>query len=233
MVAINDAARLPAGRVPRRDAAEGLRRGLRVVEIDVQDDAAAQAFWRAGNEAVRDGQPYAVFWPLRTAREALQRTPKAFRIIPLAAVVDGEVIASAQVNLPQLDNQHMAYANPAVRAPFRRRGIGSALLEAAIDRCRADGRTTLIVEATRPLGRGVVTSRGLLDATAGSRWASPTCTGFSSCRWPRTGSRRWPSRPLPITPTTGSSSSATTCPTEYVDGFCASAGGVQLRGADG
>jgi GNAT superfamily N-acetyltransferase len=49
--------------------------------------------------------------------------------------------------LPDLDNQHLAMANVTVHPDRRRRGLGTALLRAAVAAAAVDGRRTLLIEA--------------------------------------------------------------------------------------
>lgn len=125
---------------------------VEIVEIDRHDDAVLEAYWKAAGEAELHERPYAVYWPLRTATVAIRGTDPTWKIIPLAAMDDGEVVGTCHVVLPQMDNHHLAYAQPTVRPAHRRRGIASALLAEVMDRCRAEGRTTIVVEAARPVG---------------------------------------------------------------------------------
>ncbi len=61
------------------------------------------------------------------------------------------LIGGSNLAFPLLDNQHLAYAEPLVRPGFRRRGVGTKLLNAVIETMRARRRTTLIIEAHKPL----------------------------------------------------------------------------------
>lgn len=57
------------------------------------------------------------------------------------ASVDSRMVGVATLDLPQQDNRRIAYVSVAVERDSRGRGIGGALLEAALETARADGRT--------------------------------------------------------------------------------------------
>lgn len=56
------------------------------------------------------------------------------------ASVDSRLVGVATLDLPQQDNRRIAYVSVAVERDSRGRGIGGALLEAALETARADGR---------------------------------------------------------------------------------------------
>lgn len=58
-----------------------------------------------------------------------------------------EMVGHVVLMLPDLDNQHLAWANAIVHPDHRRRGLGTALLRAAVAAAAADGRRTLLLEA--------------------------------------------------------------------------------------
>ena len=63
-------------------------------------------------------------------------------------VHDGDaMIGHVVLVLPDIDNQHLAMSNVLVRPDHRRRGLGTALLRAAVAAAAADGRSTFLVEA--------------------------------------------------------------------------------------
>ena len=64
--------------------------------------------------------------------------------VPAHAAEEADaVVGVARLVLPQLDNRHFAEGSVIVHPDARRRGIGSALAHAMLDRCRADGRRVL------------------------------------------------------------------------------------------
>jgi GNAT superfamily N-acetyltransferase len=70
--------------------------------------------------------------------------------MPIVARSDGAVVGVTQIVMPQLDNNHLVLTRPAVLAAHRRLGVGSALLDHVLDVARAEGRSTVVVDADRP-----------------------------------------------------------------------------------
>jgi GNAT superfamily N-acetyltransferase len=80
-----------------------------------------------------------------------------------------EVVAAAELTLPQRDNLHFGYSGVLVAPAYRRRGLGSRLLRHLSACARADGRTTLALgSGARPGAAGP--GSGFLRA-AGARLA--------------------------------------------------------------
>jgi len=66
-------------------------------------------------------------------------------------VLDGDSpVAAGQVQLPQHDNRHIASLDVLVAPPARRRGVGTVLLEALIERARDHGRNVLFADVDEP-----------------------------------------------------------------------------------
>ncbi len=73
---------------------------------------------------------------------------------PFLAVVDGTVVGYAALSTSEHDNLHLAWFDVEIHPDHRRRGHGSAALEALVERARALGRTSVGIagwegEATR------------------------------------------------------------------------------------
>jgi GNAT superfamily N-acetyltransferase/RimJ/RimL family protein N-acetyltransferase len=81
------------------------------------------------------------------------------------ALLDGVPAGYLGMRLPLDDNRHMAHLEVLTAPESRRRGVGRALIEQAVTRCRALGRTHLVAQTTdqRPDG----------DAFAGALGAKP------------------------------------------------------------
>lgn len=90
----------------------------------------------------------------RTPHESLvgMRHQEYVRRVRLVAVTGDDtdpadparVLGTAVVAMPVADNTHLAFLTLAVRPEARRRGVGSALYDAAVDVTRAAGRTTVM-----------------------------------------------------------------------------------------
>ncbi|MBO3750343.1 GNAT family N-acetyltransferase [Streptosporangiaceae bacterium NEAU-GS5] len=77
------------------------------------------------------------------------------------AIEDGEVAGGLVLEFPDYDNTHAAMLRVlAVAPPHRRRGIGDALLQRAIERARAEGRRLLIGESDGAEGEAFAKARG-------------------------------------------------------------------------
>lgn len=133
--------------------------GMQIRQIEPSDplfDAWAQVFTTVGHEQWGKHTTAHPADELRAMWGKESETHHAF-----VAVVDegsGEtadsarVIGAADLVLPRRDNLHLAFLHLDVLAPARRRGVGSALLSAAEEVMRAEGRTTVLVETQTPVG---------------------------------------------------------------------------------
>ena len=59
----------------------------------------------------------------------------------------GRVVGVLEVGFPTWDNTHLGWAEVTVDPEARRQGLGRALLEAAIDRARAEGKSLVLTES--------------------------------------------------------------------------------------
>jgi GNAT superfamily N-acetyltransferase len=67
---------------------------------------------------------------------------------------DGRIVAHLKVRMPTRDNLHLAGVEIVVHPEHRRRGIGSALMEAALAIAREEGRTTVTAGTLSSWGDG-------------------------------------------------------------------------------
>lgn len=118
--------------------------------IDVHDDEQLRRYWKAGKEGDAFGRPYAAFRSLEATTVALRDKTDLNDVLALAATEDGEVLGVGEIVLPKLDNTHLAYVETLVPPAHRGRGIGAALLEAALQLARDSDRTTVVVEVNMP-----------------------------------------------------------------------------------
>ncbi|QFY07251.1 GNAT family N-acetyltransferase [Nonomuraea phyllanthi] len=101
--------------------------------------------------------------PLARFRHQVATHSPGERVEAWALVEDGVVTGGYGLSLPQLDNTRLGNLFPLVVRPERRgRGLGSALLEHALDRLRHHGRSLLLTETpTTGVGARFASARGL------------------------------------------------------------------------
>lgn len=125
-------------------------------------EARPEEYEQTGNVVA---QAYAEFWDLEDPgwREHIDLVRdvagRADRIVVLVAVEDGRVLGSASIELDDVIGDDDREPIPGVAGlrmvgvdpTRRRRGIGRALIEEVIARCRAAGKHTLILRTTPPM----------------------------------------------------------------------------------
>ncbi len=122
-----------------------------IVEVDPRDDAALAAWHATYLSADRHGrEETATSWQLAEVREAWRADLPHRRIRLWAGLLDGEVVVAGWLQLPLLDNLHLASVEVYTPATHRHRGHGSAMLARLEAAARAEGRTMLMTEAAYP-----------------------------------------------------------------------------------
>ena len=144
-----------------------------IIEVDPLDPAnepVLHAMWDAA-DAARADRPFPLHAPWPTAY-VTWITPREDQHDTLwAATVDSDIVGMAQLALPLVDNLHVGMTDFFVHPDHRRRGIGTALLEAVVDRARQAGRTVLLSAPVSPVDRPgagelMLTARGFELAIA-------------------------------------------------------------------
>ena len=118
--------------------------------LDVHDDAEVAAALAADSASKRFQRPWAKLWSLRELTVQLRSESPSERLEPLVALVDGRVAGLAMLWFPLLDNTQFTWLEIEVDPALREHGAGSALVERAIERTRAEGRRTILVETNVP-----------------------------------------------------------------------------------
>jgi len=146
---------------------------LRVVGVDPRDDVAFGRWYAVTTDVLRDLRPEDDQPPLAEQRVAAlaglpERRPSELVELVLAVDPADRPVGAGRLELPVRDNTHVAYVELHVPAAQRRRGTGTALLDALSARGRAAGRTLLMTEldespalAGRSPGRAFLTAAGL------------------------------------------------------------------------
>jgi len=106
-----------------------------------------------------------------TDREAVARVRDGWDGEPFEHYLawhDGEVVGVAAYFAGTWDNQHLAWVQVRVAPEHRRRGHGSAMLQAMVDRARAEGRRTVGTDGwDSPAAIAFAEKQGLAQASVG------------------------------------------------------------------
>jgi len=126
---------------------------FQIIQIDPHDEPSLRQWWQTGHAAGAE-RPYDFFPAWEVNRVSMPRHNPEMEVILLGAFDHHTMVGSALMHLPKHDNTHMAYADVLVPQLYRRRGVGTALLEAVESRSREGGRKYALVEASTPPDRG-------------------------------------------------------------------------------
>ncbi|MBD3916180.1 GNAT family N-acetyltransferase [Nocardioides hwasunensis] len=124
---------------------------MQITELDPTDPAARRAWHEALVTAVRADRPHALTTTLEAFEVVATAPSQHFARSWLQAVVDGEVVGTAELELPLSENTEVAWTEVAVLPGHRRRGIGRALWDAVVVRARDAGRSRIGGEVTLDL----------------------------------------------------------------------------------
>lgn len=114
-------------------------------DLDPRDDQALRRWHAAYLEAETHERPFATPWMFEEVRAAALAPPVAVERLLLAALVDDEVVATAQALLPLKDNVTRADLMVHTVPSHRRRGHATALLDHLEELLAARGRRVLTV----------------------------------------------------------------------------------------
>jgi GNAT superfamily N-acetyltransferase len=120
---------------------------LQIRRLDATDPDAMAAWHATYHAAYVLGQDHASPWMLEEMRADFLGERAGERIEPFGGYVDERPVVTGVIELPQMDNRHIASVDVAVHPEFRRRGAGTAMLEHLTGVARANGRTTLNADA--------------------------------------------------------------------------------------
>jgi GNAT superfamily N-acetyltransferase len=123
------------------------------VDILTIDGSDPKLFHRAHGileDAARSGREFPTLLPRDEALVLLTTPPPDYRFTTLVCAEGDDWLGAAWLTWSLAENQQMLAVEIAVDPAHRRRGAGSALLEAARAEARLDGRSVLLGEAFRP-----------------------------------------------------------------------------------
>lgn len=114
-------------------------------------DAAALAAWHATYLAsTQHGREVSAPWMEQEVRAQLSVDSPGQRMLAFGGYVDGQVVSTATIELPLLDNLHLARVELDTRPDQRNRGYGSAMLAHLEAVAREQDRGLLLAEAATP-----------------------------------------------------------------------------------
>jgi len=124
---------------------------IEIRAVEPGDEGELHRWWETGHEAMA-GRPFDLRPTWESTRATTTRPHDDFEQTLLAAY-DGQAMVGAGILvLPVADNLAMAYADVTVPERYRRRGVGTALLDDIEGRARAAGRSHVLVEVLAPVG---------------------------------------------------------------------------------
>ena len=116
---------------------------MEIVEFGADDREAVRRYVAVANAARVVDSPFEHPLTEHQAAGALRHGWDLDPPLPYLLLVDGEAVALGEYDVSRRDNFHLAWLTVEVHPDHRRRGHGSALLEALVARARADGRTSV------------------------------------------------------------------------------------------
>ena len=195
---------------------------LDITEIDPSDEAALRAFWETEQAAARADRTHPVLRPWPALLHTAGGPSPYHRHTWLAARDGARTVGVAEMDLTVQDNTHLAGVELGVLPDRRREGIGRALFEEVVRRCREEGRTSICGEAHAPADG---------PPAAAASYAFATAMGLSEVH-----AEDHLVRPLPVEPERLAALRAAvapaaadydvvtwgvSCPDEHVEAFCA------------
>jgi GNAT superfamily N-acetyltransferase len=117
---------------------------VQITEVDLSDEVSFHSWYLVVDEVWQEAWPGEPPWAGEPAmRELFMDRTERHRILFVGRAASGDVVAAAQIELPQLENRHTADVGVSVRPGFRGCGFGRALLQAVEERASSNGRRVL------------------------------------------------------------------------------------------
>lgn len=116
---------------------------MRIVPISPDDSAAVRAYAEIVNAQRKVDSPWRHAITDASAAGFLRHGWDGEPPLGFLAWVDGVAVGYAEYSTSEWDNQHLAWLGVAVHPDHRRRGHGSRLVEAMVDRAREEGRRSV------------------------------------------------------------------------------------------
>jgi GNAT superfamily N-acetyltransferase len=116
---------------------------MEIVEFAPDDRAAVRDYVAVANAVRAADSPFEHPMTERDAAGILRYGWDLDPVLPYLLRVDGEAVALGEYDVSRRDNFHLAWLTVQVHPEHRRRGHGSALLDALVARARTEGRTSV------------------------------------------------------------------------------------------
>lgn len=126
---------------------------MEIRALRAHDDAEFRRFHEIYTAAEGFERPWASLRALEDLRVEVMDDDPAERNEAFVAVERDEIVGAGIAYFPMTDNTHLSWFYVWVEPEYRRRGIGSAVLERLMDRAREDGRSELVLETAIPFQR--------------------------------------------------------------------------------
>lgn len=119
-------------------------------QIDIHDDAEFDRHYQIGVASESFERPYHTPWGLEALKTLVRGGDPAEKTEVWAAFDGTGMVGAGVLQLPLLDNTWTAWLEVNVEPERRRRGIGSAVLEAMVASAAAQGRTVMMAGSAYP-----------------------------------------------------------------------------------
>ena len=123
---------------------------MEISEVDPFDDGQVAAWHAVYERSQSHDRPFPNPWSLPEVAAGLRDPGRRRRFVAFSGTVDGAVVCSGALWLPQLDNLASASLAVDTEPALRRRGYGAAMLEFLEQRAVAEGRRLLNTETFYP-----------------------------------------------------------------------------------
>lgn len=143
-----------------------MRCEVRLESVEVSDAVGFAEFHRVLTSAEAAGRDFHTPVGLEEMRVGYAPDNTAWRSTAVVARLDGQLVGAMNLERPLLDNTHLVEAQIAVLPEHRRRGVGSALFDHAVDFTQSAGRRSIWAETASPVetsgaGAAFATARGM------------------------------------------------------------------------
>ena len=121
-------------------------------ELDLSDQGAVHRWWEIAFEVDHEDRPWSWFHSWEQLWLTFQTPTATWDRHVFGAYEGDELVGGAHLQLPLLDNPHLAHLWVFVPAGHRRRGIGTELLDRLLAEVERHGRDTVLAAVSVPHG---------------------------------------------------------------------------------